>query len=134
MSGVPQGFYNLDTFQWQSIADTAFVAAARVSQQPGQTPTLPPRLARHFAQVALAQPSQAAVHAMVATFAVGCFQSFAEGVRDAVGPLVKASVAAFEQLGRVLAPVGPETSHYAFSLHDVLRHVQVCAREIVRGR
>ena len=125
---LAQGFHDPASQQWQSVADTIFVAAAswtELSGASGSQAGLPPRLLRHLAQVAVPAPSQATIHAILSSILVGGFQGFAEAVTASLHPLVKASVAALEQLGRLLPASGPDTAHYKFNLHDALRHAQV---------
>ena len=118
---VSQGFHDAATQQWQAVANTTFLATSRSQLSTSNGAALPPRLARHFATLTVTPMSQssmcAALDGMLSS------QGLSEAVAAGAPALVKASMAALDQLDRVL-PSGHGCVR-SFELRDVLRQWQV---------
>lgn len=83
-----------------------------------------PRLSRHFVRLSVPAPAVGTLQSMLSSLLALHFEPFAAEVQQGLRHLIKAIVAAFEQMPR-LFPVKGGCRHYNFGIDNLLGFAQV---------
>ena len=82
------------------------------------------RFVRHFAQLCIPPPSDAAIKTILTTILGGFLADWAPDLKALCSPLVTCAVEAYNRVSAELLPT-PAKSHYTFNLRDLSKVAQV---------
>ena len=116
-----KGFYDREKLFWKEIEDVTLCAAC--GPPGGGRQDVTPRLLRHFTMLCVPPPSNASTRAIFSAILQGFLGDFAGELQQLAVPMVKASVALYEQVALELLPT-PTKSHYTFNLRDLAKVFQ----------
>jgi len=80
---------------------------------------------RHFSQLCIPPPSDAAIKTILTTILAGFLADWAPDIRALCIPIVACAVEAYNRVSAELLPT-PAKSHYTFNLRDLSKIAQVC--------
>ena len=85
------------------------------------------RFVRHFSQLCMPPPSDAAIKTILTTILGGFLADWTPDLKALCSPLVTCAVQAYDRISAELLPT-PAKSHYTFNLRDLSKVAQVsCA-------
>ncbi|KAL3154307.1 hypothetical protein ABBQ32_013792 [Trebouxia sp. C0010 RCD-2024] len=116
-----QGFYDRSKLFWKDIDDTMLVAAC--APPGGGRQPLSSRFARHFTQLCVPPPSDAAIKTILSTILGGFLADWSPDLRALCSPIVTCAVEAYNRVSAELLPT-PDKSHYTFNLRDLSKVAQ----------
>ncbi len=117
-----QGFYDRDKLFWKDIEDTMLVAAC--APPGGGRQPISSRFVRHFTQLCIPPPSDAAIKTIFTAILAGFLGDFPPDFKTLCGPIVNGSIETYNRISTELLPT-PAKSHYTFSLRDLSKVFQV---------
>lgn len=82
------------------------------------------RFVRHFTQLCIPPPSDAATKTILTTILGGFLADWAPEIRALCNPIVVSAVEAYNRVSAELLPT-PAKSHYTFNLRDLSKVAQV---------
>jgi dynein heavy chain len=83
------------------------------------------RFVRHFSQLCIPPPSDAAIKTILTTILGGFLADWPADLRALCTPIVASAVEAYNRVSAELLPT-PAKSHYTFNLRDLSKVAQVC--------
>lgn len=90
----------------------------------GGRQALSSRFARHFTQLCVPPPSDAAIRTILSTILGGFLADWSPDLRALCGPIVTSAVEVYNRVSVELLPT-PDKSHYTFNLRDLSKVAQV---------
>ena len=82
------------------------------------------RFVRHFTQLCIPPPSDAAIKTIFTAIFAGFLGDFPPDFKTLCGPIVNGSIETYNRISTELLPT-PAKSHYTFSLRDLSKVFQV---------
>ena len=96
-----------------------------VSCTGGGRQPLSSRFVRHFTQLCVPPPSDAAIKTILTTILGGFLADWPADLKALCSPIVASAVEAYNRVSAELLPM-PAKSHYTFNLRDLSKVAQVC--------
>lgn len=84
------------------------------------------RFLRHFTQLCIPPPSDAATKTILTTILGGFWADWPQDLKTLCAPLVTCAIESYNRVCAELLPT-PDKSHYTFNLRDLCKVAQVCA-------
>ncbi len=100
-------------------------SAGVVCHTGGGRQPLSSRFVRHFSQLCIPPPSDAAIKTILTTILGGFLADWPADLRALCTPIVASAVEAYNRVSAELLPT-PAKSHYTFNLRDLSKVAQVC--------
>ncbi|KAL0028415.1 hypothetical protein WJX77_005025 [Trebouxia sp. C0004] len=116
-----KGFYDRSKLFWKDVDDTTLVAAC--APPGGGRQPLSSRFVRHFSQLCIPPPSDAAIKTILTTILGGFLADWPADLRALCAPIVASAVEAYNRVSAELLPT-PAKSHYTFNLRDLSKVAQ----------